>query len=124
MELINKNVKRIIITEYLNIYSFKKGLTDIYMRIRKSEEYRNVINKADIIIMIADVYNDNINYSKIREKYSFNIYKFLYETFKFFTKKKILYYNDYTKRKCLLNLIAFRELLLFVYKHIISLNRL
>lgn len=123
MEKLNRNIKKLIIEEYLNIYSFRKGLIDVYKKVRESETDRDVMNRVDVILMIAQVYIDNINYSKIRDKYGFNIYKFLNETFRFFTKKKLLYYNDYTKNKCLMNMIAFRELLIFFYKQIIILNK-
>ena len=123
MERINKNIKFLILKEYLNLYPFKKGLDYIYKEINENIYYKDIKNRTDVILMIADVYIINIDYIKIRNRFNFNIYKFLYETFRFFTRKYDLYKINKKKRTFLIDINVFKELINFFYKYIIILNK-
>jgi hypothetical protein len=123
MDKINKNIKKLILKEYLNLYPFKKGLDYINKITNENNYYKDIKNRTDLILMIADVYINNIDYIKIRNKHNFNIYNFLYETFKFFTKKYNLYKINKKKRTFLIDTNVFEELINFFYKYIIILNK-
>jgi hypothetical protein len=111
------------IKKFLNIFRFKKGLDKIYDIVKMIDYYKDIKNKFDIIIKISELYHENIDYSRLRDKYKFNIYKFLYETFRYFIRKQNLYKIDNVNKIMKIDIIIFKEMLDFIYKYIILLNK-